>query len=331
LFILFYNRAWLQHWQLYAAAIFSLLLFTPVIAWNVQHNFITYIFHSKRVDVSAASGLHLDGLLTFIAGQIAYCNPIVFALVAYALFQRHYGIKKFQKKILLLAAVPLIVVANVLAMFKDLLPHWTGPALPSLLLLTATYFATQKNATSKKQMPLALKVAAGLLGFVLLAGMLVVNYLPGTLGSRKAERLGEDDFTLDMYGWHQLKNQFDSIRKNNNKIYPKTKEVILVHKWFPAAHIDYYIGQPLGLTTYAVGEPNQIHQYNWLNAQRSLPADSVGIYVISPSNYPVMPSQFDALKQIAPTHTDSFVQHRSGKPVRNVWVYYFKKGQYHLK
>jgi hypothetical protein len=331
LYVLLYNRAWLQHWQLYAAAIISLLFFTPVIAWNIQHDFITYSFHSKRVDITHADGVHLDSLFTFIGGQIAYCNPIVFGMIGYALWQRHYGIKKLQKKILLLAAIPLILVANVLALFNDLLPHWTGPALPSLMLLTSTFFASKMASFKKRQMPLALKLAAGLLGFVLLAGTLLVNFLPGTLGSQKPANLGEDDFTLDMYGWPALRKQFDSIRQNNMKLYPKTTDVLIARKWFPASHIDYYIGQPLGMSTYAIGEPDQIHQYYWLNTHRGLPVDSFGIYLIAPSNYPVSVSHFNTLKHILPTCTDSIAQYRGGKSARNVWVYYFKKGKYKLQ
>ena len=81
LFVIIYNRAWLQHWVLYVSAAITVLFFAPVIWWNMQNSFITFLFHGKRVDV-ASGGLNVEGGLTFIGGQIFYCNPIIFFIIS---------------------------------------------------------------------------------------------------------------------------------------------------------------------------------------------------------------------------------------------------------
>ncbi len=327
LYILLYSRDWLKKWQVYAAAIITILFFVPVIVWNIQNDFITFVFHGKRVDV-ATGGVNVESLLTFSGGQILYCNPIVFFIIMKAIWHRDLFIKPAQKRILLLVSLPLILIATSVSLFKELLPHWTGPAYSALIILTAAYFAHRKSsAIAKRQVPLSIVVANGILLFVVAAGIIGVNLLPGTLGDKKEERKGDGDFTLDMYGWKKFAISFDSIYRSTHA-HKTGSTILLADKWFPAAHIDYYVANPLQLQTMAVGHIEDIHQYHWLNKQRGLVTDSVDMYLISPSNYIVRPENFSVLKNVVPAHIDTVVQKRSGQVARKFYVYYFKKDLY---
>ena len=77
LYVIRHNREWLKQPVLYIAALISILLFYPVIKWNIDNHFITYLYHSKRVAVTN-SGIDLSSFLTFTGGQIFYANPIIF-------------------------------------------------------------------------------------------------------------------------------------------------------------------------------------------------------------------------------------------------------------
>ena len=330
LFVIIYNRAWLQHWVLYVSAAITVLFLAPVIWWNMQNSFITFLFHGKRVDV-ASGGLDMEGALTFIGGQIFYCNPIVFFIILYALWHRHYGIRQQQKKILLLVALPLIGLATAISFFKNLFPHWTGPAYASLILITASYFATKNMSISdsKRLVPLVFKFALGFILLIVAAGIPVINYLPGTPGSKELIKKGDGDFTLDMYGWQKMAVAFDSIYlSTHSKNAVASNTVIVSDKWFPAAHIDYYIGMPLGIQTVALGPIEDIHQYHWLNLQRGKTADSTDLYIIIPSNYFTDVSKMTIVKNKLPVSTDTISQRRGGKEARRFYVYYFKKDVY---
>jgi 4-amino-4-deoxy-L-arabinose transferase-like glycosyltransferase len=330
LFVLIYNKAWLNHWVLYVSAGITVLFFVPVIWWNIQNNFITFLFHGKRVDV-ASGGLDIEGALTFIGGQVLYCNPIIFFVILYALWHRHYGIRQHQKKILLLVALPLIGLATAVSLFKNLLPHWTGPAYASLILLTASYFATKKIAESdsKRLVPLSIKFGLGFILVVVAAGIAVINYFPGTLGSKELIKKGDGDFTLDMFGWKKMAVSFDSIyHSTHSKNVAASNTLILSNKWFPAAHIDFYIGMPLGLQTIALGSIEDIHQYQWLNQQRGKLADSTDLYIIIPSNYFTDIAKMPIVKNSLPVSTDTIYQSRGGRQARRFYVYYFKKDKY---
>ncbi len=326
LYMLLYNRDWLKHWSVYAAASITILLFTPVLLWNVQNNFITFSYHGERVDV-ASGGFNIDSFLSFTGGQIFYCNPVVFFLIARAIWHRDLFVKPHQKRVLLLVGLPLIILATSVSLFKELLPHWTGPAYASLILLTACYFSRRQwSASSMRKVPAGFTVAITVLLFIVIAGVLLINFYPGTPGKKEPGRRGYGDFTLDMYGWRKFAGSFDSIyhRAHNGN----GNTLIMADEWFPASHINYYVARPLNIRMLVMGSVEYIHQYKWINRQLGPVTDSTDIYVISPTNSPVHVENLSVLQQRIPDKIDSVIQYRNGEEARRFYIYHFKKDRY---
>ena len=290
LYVVFYNRQWLKEPVLYVSGIITLIFFYPVVQWNIDNHFVTYLYHSGRVNV-AAGGFNINSFLTFAAGQVFYYNPIIFFFIVtttITAFKNNLPLLSSQKKLLLLCSLPLITVASAISLFKDVLPHWTGPGYTGLILLTACYFSKQKATTiaEKKLLPRPLLFANALLVLIIISGMIVVNTLPGTLGKKDNAVFGEGDFTLDMYGWNDLKTNFKKIIAADIKNgVMKNDAVIVCNKWFPAAHIDFYTAMPLHKEMIAIGDTNDIHQYAWINTKRKILYPGDDAYCIVPSNY----------------------------------------------
>jgi Dolichyl-phosphate-mannose-protein mannosyltransferase len=290
LYIFLYNRQWLKQPVLYLSGFITLLFFYPVIQWNIDNHFVTYLFHSKRVNVSEG-GIDINSFVTFFAGQVFYLNPIIFVFIiiaAIAAFKNELPLLSSQKRMLLLCSLPLIITATAISLFKNVLPHWTGPAYSGLILLTACYFSKQKNNSiaNKKVMPRPVWFAITLLAVIITAGVLLVNFFPGTLGKKEKQWYGEGDFTLDMYGWSNLKAEVLKIIDADSKAgLMKTDAVIISNKWFPAAHTDFYVAMPLNKALVAIGDTNEIHQYAWINTQRKTLQPGDDAYCIVPSNY----------------------------------------------
>jgi Dolichyl-phosphate-mannose-protein mannosyltransferase len=286
LYILLYNRQWLRQPVLYLSGIITLLFFYPVIQWNIDNHFVTYLYHSNRVNVSKG-GIDFTSFLTFAGGQIFYYNPVIFICIiiaTVAAIKNKLPVLSSQKRILLFCSLPLIITATIISLFKNVLPHWTGPAYSSLILLTACYFAKQKD--DKKVMPHPILFANGLLTAIIISGILLINFIPGTLGKKDKQLYGEGDFTLDMYGWSELQYSFKTIIENDVKTgLMKADAVIIGNKWFPAAHKDFYVAMPLKKDFIAIGDTNEIHQYAWINTQRKKLQPGDDAYCIVPSNY----------------------------------------------
>ncbi len=69
-----------------------------------------------------------------------------------------------------------------------------------------------------------------------------------------------------MYSWEDAGKKFDSLYKSDvaKKIMPEGTPII-VNKWFPAAHIDYYIAAKTRQQTVGIGNVFDLHQYYWSN------------------------------------------------------------------
>ncbi len=290
LYIIFYNRLWLKEPMLYIAGIITILFFYPVIQWNINNHFVTYLYHSQRVNVTTG-GPDLSSFGAFTAGQIFYTNPIIFVFIITAViaaFKNKLPLLSSEKRILLLCGLPLIIIAAVIALFKQVLPHWTGPAYTSLILLTAFYFSAQKNSNpsvAKNILPKPLFIAVGLLAAIIISGIAVIHFIPGTLGKKDKFFLGDGDFTLDMYGWKNLKKDMQQIFQQDMQTNTMAKDAVIIsNKWFPAAHIDYYIALPLQKDIIAIGDTSDIHQYAWINTKRKILRRGDDAYCIVPSN-----------------------------------------------
>lgn len=288
LYVIFYRRQWLKEPALYIAGIITLLFFYPVIQWNIDNNFVTYRFHSERVDVTTG-GPNLAAFGAFTAGQIFYTNPIIFVFIITAViaaFKNKLPILSSEKRILLLCGLPLIIIAAVIALFKQVLPHWTGPAYTSLILLTAFYFSTNnKYAGVKSILPKPLFAAMALLAAIIISGIAVIHFMPGTLGKKDKLFLGDGDFTLDMYGWKNLKKDIQQIFQQDVQTNTMAKDAVIIsNQWFPAAHIDNYIALPLQKDVIAIGDTSDIHQYAWINKERKILQAGDDAYCIVPSN-----------------------------------------------
>ncbi len=272
-YIILYNRAWLFEPVLYIAGLITIVVFYPVIHWNIENHFITYLYHSKRVDFTEGS-FSFSNMVSFWAGQFFYYNPIVFVFMTFAIksaIKNALPILNSQKRMLLLCSLPLIGIAFLICPFKSILPHWTGPAYSGIILLTAIYFTSTFNAIKKhiNQIAVSLKWALAFFLFVCTSAVMCINYFPGTLGGKTKPNYGDGDFTLDMYGWRDLKNSFQKIIKDDiKKGVMKQPNNIISTQWFTAAHLDYYVAMPSNFNLIALGDTSEIHQYAWINNAR---------------------------------------------------------------
>jgi hypothetical protein len=286
LYVIFYKRNWLKLPQLYGSFLLTLLVISPIFIWNWQYDFITWRFHSQRVEVQQFS-FNKDGFLREIAGQLLYNNPLVVCIVAAALvaYKRRKHLFTPQLTVYMLIGLPMIFLLLAIAALRDTLPHWSGPAWCTLLLPAAVWMAQLQQGLFVKWLSV-LKGALALLLVAATAGIAVINYYPGTVSSNKAAAtMGDGDATLDMYGWRSFAASFDSLKKADIAAgLMKADAGIVCNKWFPAAHIDYYVTQYKNPLVTGIGELYDLHHYQWLNRQRDTVPTGGDAWCIVPSN-----------------------------------------------
>lgn len=330
-FIVLHNRKWLKSFSLYGSVLISIILFLPVVWWNIQNDFISLTFQGERVSLLESS-FRPDFLLTEVLGEFFYNNPInvVLAIMAFwAIFKKkEYFMEAKSFHLIMWSSIPLILVFILFSLFRRTLPHWTGPGYVTLNLITAAWLS---NISQSKKYPLLiighLRYAIYFVLIIAIVGLFQVNcglFNPGNKNTIETE-LGKNDISLDLYGWDQISNGFTAIfEKDLIERNMERDAAIVSYRWFPAANLDYYVAHPLGLNLLVIGSLNQIHKYHWINQERGGFSLGMDAYYITTSHDFTDPKTlyrdyFESI-QLA----GNFPITRCGKTVMNVFVYRMK-------
>ena len=86
-------------------------------------------FHSERVTVTGA-GINLKSFFRTTLGQILYANPfqvVLFILMGKELTRRKVFADAASVALLLWCSLPIIGCTMLVSLFRDTLPHWSGP------------------------------------------------------------------------------------------------------------------------------------------------------------------------------------------------------------
>lgn len=325
MYMILYDRKYFRNYILYLSIIITLVIISPIFFWNLHYHFITWRFNSQRVEVHHFA-INTTGFITALAGQIGYNNPINIIIYILALI----GIKKvvFPGKTLHLLnwlIFPVIIVVTAISLFRNILPHWSGPGFTGLMLVAAFVLDEFLSTTKSKLYRRWLKAASALIIIFILAGIYFIRFYPGTLGSKQSAELGFGDVTLDMYGWHELKKEFSNFRnKEIDSGLMKSGDPIVTAKWFPGGHILFYVGYPLHIPVIGVGNIFDLHKFAWLNRMEGYIHTGESAWYITSSNFFIDPikqysgyfQQIILIKKIP--------QKRSGAVVRYWYIYKLK-------
>ena len=260
-FILFHNRAWLKKTHLYLAGIISISIIAPILLANSGADSSNVSFQTDRI--SFYGEIKPLFFMRELLGQLVYNNPInvVLAFIALLSFRKNHYLQANDWKILIWLGLPILFVSLFFAIFRATLPHWSAPGYYALMLIAAAWL----DKKSKRIFPTINKIAIGFILIALSTTYIQINHglLLGNT-STEIHKLGEDDVSLDMYGWSQINDQFikQSFPKHSNT------KTIIARKWYNAAHLDYYIARPNSLKLLAIGDIMDVHDYKRINKIR---------------------------------------------------------------
>lgn len=343
LYILFWNRKWLFRKELYISILITIFCMFPVVIWNFQNDFISFKFHSERIVYDHS--LRPDLFFSELAGELLYNNPIVVILTVIAVIiviKQLYKEQKskqqtktdtennnflIQKEIvlfLLCTALPFILVFWIFSWQRATLPHWSAPAFLTLIPITAVWLDNKTNVLKKINGWIISSLA--LLLLVLVVGFGQITWGWFTLDKHKEfNKMGKDDFSLDMYGWEQLGEKFKTVREQQiEEGNMQLQDPIISYNWFPAAHLDYYVARPININVLAIGSLEKIHKYAWINKDRGgFYKEMNGWYITSSRNFKdpneSMKNYFSEIGT-----ADTIYIYRNQKHIMNYYIYPLK-------
>lgn len=284
-YIFFFENKTLKNKNLYISIFITFICLIPIIYWNIQNDFITYKFHSKRI---LHSGVSFSNFMKEITGEFIYQNPFIFLIILATFFNIKSIKLSFNNKkvhtLLLWLGLPTILVFWVISLFNPTLPHWSGPGYVSLFIIAGVFLSN-----NNLKMPLLLNIAFVFDIFIIFSIITLINFVPFQFGSSKQRSIGEMNPLLDISGWSVFSNKFTKIVNYDisNGLMKKNSPIV-IYKWFPGGHILFYVATPLHLNIISIGNLEDLHKFAWLNNHQQLHIGD-DAYCIVPTNVPFDP------------------------------------------
>jgi hypothetical protein len=312
LYILVKRRSWLRYSQLYVAGLITVVIMSPILIWNIQHDFVTYRFHSQRVTITGV--VNFRSFLEEFFGQIFFNNPVNVLLAVLSV----QSVRKLRSSsfltITVFIGVPLIIILLFVSLFRPVFPHWSGPGYVSLIPLSAVYLAEMGR---RKWLRWSWVAAA----IFLIGWPMLIHFYPGTWGSKKEHDLGKGDVTLDRFGWKEAGKTFAAYYRNELRSGKISSNTPLVCNTWWGAHVEYYFAKPSGMNMLGLGDLQHAHHYLWTNRSRKENADLRQAFAIVPSD-----EYYDAVKHYSAYYdivslATTIAIDRSGIPARKFYVY----------
>jgi 4-amino-4-deoxy-L-arabinose transferase-like glycosyltransferase len=136
-YFIIYDRKIFFTGKFWLSILSTLIIFSPVVYWNLTSEYSGINYHSERV----GNGTWIPSLDNFFPeffGQIFYNNPFnVFVIVISLIQLFKLKLKNIDKRVvfLLAASLPLIMLTLGMSLYSRTLPHWSGPSYFSLILI----------------------------------------------------------------------------------------------------------------------------------------------------------------------------------------------------
>jgi len=230
------SRKWLAKPELYVAAIFALLIFSPVVIWNFSHDWASFYFQGpRRWNGSFDFSLHL-----LIGSILVLLTPTGFAAAISLLIpERRQSIRNLlvsllQNRILLFTlvfSVTPLVVFLFFSLSREVKLNWTGPLWLALLPI----IASRMNQASANRYQLALNKAwpGTILASILLYGAFL-HYLTLGLSGLPYPR------NFHLVGWQNLSRKIASVEEQIKETNNEKAIVIGMDKYSLASRLAFY-------------------------------------------------------------------------------------------
>ena len=198
------RRNMLRHPAPWVGAAIALLIITPVIVWNAQHHWVSFVFQGGRAG-RYGDFPHFKEFLGEIGLQILYLAPWIFVPMIAAAYQAlRLGRVAERSWYCLCLTIPMILPFTVVPLWGEHgLPHWQMPGWLMLYPVLGNYLA-HEAAVRRGPRTWAISSAAVT---VVLAFLLVSHAVTGYGRLLFPAVFAKGDPTLEFFEWAPMRNE----------------------------------------------------------------------------------------------------------------------------
>ena len=262
------------------------LLFTPVILWNAQNNWVTFRHVLFQGGVDESTILTLAYLPDFFGSQAALISPLIFLFIIVGWVKGWAGdrIPHPRASFLIWMSLTTFLVFTLLALHVRIYGNWPAPAyLTAFVLIAALYSPGQAGETEKTASRYRLWQFG--LGLAFLASTLILAQL---LYPILPLRVALDRTARETKGWDALGK---IVEKEVQGMKRPEQTFIFGLRYQLASELAFYMeGQPRTVSINRWSRPN-VYDF-WFTDEMLLGQDAVGIFEHKPV-ITVLPEVFE--------------------------------------
>ena len=233
------QRHWFAHPAPYVGALLALALVAPVIVWNYENGWVSFLFQGGRGAPGGRMRLDLAGAM--IAGQVALLTPWIFAPLAGGLLAAARLARSDERRLFLLClGAPTIALFTLTPLWGARgLPHWPMPGWFFVFALAGVWVS--EGWASRFNMRAWAIGACALLAAI--AVIFVTHANTGWITQVVALPAGVVDPTLETLDWSALRSA---------PLFAETRpQIVVCVKWSDAGKIALALGPDTPVLIYS--------------------------------------------------------------------------------
>jgi 4-amino-4-deoxy-L-arabinose transferase-like glycosyltransferase len=241
----------------YIAFIISLIVFSPVIIWNVNHEWITFKHTAGQAHIAEGIRISLKSFFEFLGSQFGVITPLLLILMAVSVWRLR---KKSEGAFLFWFLVPVIAFFLLKSVQAKVQANWALPGYLSGIVAFSAFYMKRFHSEGKG---IKILIAVAVLLPVIITAVahypLIIN-LPV-----------KQDPTLRLRGWKELGAEVTNIyeRKSVNR-----PVFIFSDRYQVSSELAFYVkGHPV---TYCINLGRRMNQYDlWPGFNNLLHYDAI--------------------------------------------------------
>jgi membrane-associated phospholipid phosphatase len=330
LFLIFSSkhRFWFKNKEPYFGLVLTVIIFLPVIIWNIENNWISFGFQLNHGFGHSLPKFSLTVFGRSIGAQAGYISPLLFLMFIIAAFlcvKETYNKKNKTTLIISCFSLPVLLLFNTIATFNEILPHWT--AMGYLVLSIYTAHLTLKfwhlkwfRFYSYAAWGLALLMIIIVLLHVLYGIVPVEKFMPKDKlekiehGISESERI---DLTNEVYGWKEVGKE---IRRILNSYSKEERPFIFTYKSYLASELSACVPE---LRVFCISDKINAYDFWQQNDLKKL-KNKNGLYICNDYFFSEPKKRYGLDVFSSYTEIEEFSIYRNGKKIKNFYFIFCK-------
>lgn len=249
----------------YAALLVSILCFSPVIIWNMQHDWITLRHTAGQAHIAEGVRVSLESFLEFLGSQVGAVTPILFGMMLYSLFKLQLSARDSRSQFLFYFSVPVIGFFVLKSLQGKVQANWAMNGYITGIIAFSQYFLGARQRV-KTDHP------SRITRYVLFAGIGLALFVTAIAHYPAVVKLPPKlDPSSRLRGWDELGMEVNRIY---SALYGPARDNVLIFSdsYQVASELAFYVkGHP---KTYAINLGRRMNQYDLWTDMNS---DATGI------------------------------------------------------